>query len=102
MTSNELIENHPHTAIHRTLYRRCVGSSKQHEFLQDKDKDAIVKDLVTHGSLTRRLFSQDTLMTHLNVARIEQALNTRDQVELERLAKEIIQVDTFVFEEEEE
>lgn len=95
-TSNELIENHPHSAIHRILYRRFVGSWRQFDSLPDFSKDIIVKDMTTHDSQTRRFFSEDVLTTHPNVVRIEKALSTKNTNEFEILAKQIIKVDTFM------
>lgn len=89
----DMINNHPHSALHRLIYLRTVGNVN---FMDIKDKMAsdISEEMLTHGSELRKLFDMNTLShLHPNIARINAVLESPQLIE--KLHDRIMTVDTF-------
>lgn len=88
-----LIDNHPHSAVHRALYTRKIGSSSRFGPVSDAAKGLIVKELTTHESSLRKCFDRDVLPGHPTVDLIKRAMS--DPKEADLLRSQIIQTDVF-------
>lgn len=90
---NELIDNHPHSFVHRMLYMRKVGSRSRHRPCSDGTKADVVEELTTYDSSLRRLFKRDILTLHPTIRLIEEALEHPDRADV--LRSEIIRTDVY-------
>ena len=89
----DLVQNHPHGAIHRALRWKCFSGPST--VVRDHSKAHAAHLLMDPHSILREMFARDILSLHPNVQRIEEALLEQDEARREALVQEIIQVDVY-------
>ena len=91
--AEDLIENHPHSILHKMIYFRTVGSA-QFKDVPDNVLSKIALEMQTNKSELRNLFDANVVSNlHCNIARINKALTNPEA--MESLHDEIMRVDTF-------
>ena len=91
--AENLIDNHPHSFIHRLLYLRTVGGAR-FKNVTDEATARVAKEMMTDKSQLRMLFEKNTVSDlHPNIARINKAIG--DTADMQSLYESILRVDTF-------
>ena len=91
----EIVENHPHSALHRLILWKTVGSCGGG--VTDAMRAAVSTEVCTPDSALRQLFDRHVLVdAHPNVKRIREALHERDAETLDALRAQILRVDSYV------